>query len=215
MPVHPGITSAVGLLCTDLKYDLIKNEFMLDAETDIGALNSDFAALDDEARSQLGRDGISPSDMAVAHLADCRYVGQGYELRVPMPEGALNDEKLAAFWQEFHRLHQEEYGHSFPNNPIELVNIRVIATGAMPKIPNFRAPESGSIDDASYGEARVYFPGDAGLTEHDTRLYSRAGLAAGTQVEGPAIVLELDSTVVIPPGSSAEVLPSGEILIRV
>ena len=215
VPVHPGITSAVGLLCTDLKYDLIKNEFMLDAETDIGALNSDFAALDDEARSQLGRDGISPSDMAVAHLADCRYVGQGYELRVLMPEGALNDEKLAAFWQEFHRLHQEEYGHSFPNNPIELVNIRVIATGAMPKIPNFRAPESGSIDDATFGEARVFFPGDAGLTEHDTRLYSRAGLAAGTQVEGPAIVLELDSTVVIPPGSSAEVLPSGEILIRV
>jgi N-methylhydantoinase A len=213
--VHPGITSAVGLLSTDLKYDLIKNEFMLDSATDLVALNSDFAALDEEARAQLSRDGISEDDMEIAHFADCRYVGQGYELRVPFPQGSLDEGKLAAFWDNFHRLHQEEYGHSFPGNPIELVNIRVVATGAMPKIPSFRAPTSGSLDEATYGEVPVYFPGDAGLKQTDTRLYDRARLPAGTRVNGPAIVIELDSTVVVPPGSTAEVLQSGEILIRV
>lgn len=215
IPVHPGITSAVGLLCTDLKYDLIKNEFMLDAEVDIDALISDFAALDEEARSQLRRDGISESAMHLVHLADCRYVGQGYELRVPMPEGALDDEKVAAFWRHFHRLHEDEYGHSFPGNPIELVNIRVVATGEMPKIPTFQAPSTGSIDDATYVDAPVYFPDENGLTQYDTRLYDRAGLPSGARLDGPAILLELDSTVLVPPGSSAEVLQSGEILIRV
>ena len=215
VPVHPGITSAVGLLSTDLKYDLIKNEFMLDSATDPAVLNTDFAALDEEARAQLGRDGISDGDMELGHFADCRYVGQGYELRVPFSKGRLDEAKLADFWADFHRLHQEEYGHSFPGNPIELVNIRVVATGAMPKIPSFRAPTSGGLDEATLGEAPVYFPGDGGLTQQSTRLYDRAVLPAGTLVDGPAIVLELDSTVVVPPGSSAEVLESGDILIRV
>ena len=215
VPVHPGITSAVGLLSTDLKYDLIKNEFMLDSGTDLEALNTDFATLDGDARAQLSRDGISDADMDIAHFADCRYVGQGYELRVPMPRGELNEQSMAAFWSDFHRLHQEEYGHAFPNNPIELVNIRVVATGAMPKTPSFRAPTSGSLEEATYGKTPVYFPGGDGLKQHGTRLYDRAALPAGARVNGPAIVLELDSTVVVPPGSAAEVLESGDILIRV
>jgi N-methylhydantoinase A len=85
----------------------------------------------------------------------------------------------------------------------------------MPKTPSFRAPTSGSLEEATYGEAPVYFPGGDGLKQHGTRLYDRAALPAGARVNGPAIVLELDSTVVVPPGSAAEVLESGDILIRV
>lgn len=215
IPVHPGITSAVGLLCTDLKYDLIKNEFMLDSEADLETLIADLRDLGEEGVAQLRRDGIPETSMRVAHFADCRYVGQGYELRVPLPEGVLDQQKLENFWDEFHRLHQEEYGHSFPGNPIELVNVRVVATGDMPKIPHFQAPSSGSVEEALLDDAPVFFPGESGMVQQRTRLYDRTRLPAGSGVDGPAIVLELDSTVVIPPGSSAEVLHSGEILIHV
>jgi N-methylhydantoinase A len=216
VPVHPGITSAVGLLCTDLKYDLIQNEFMLDSEVDLGKLNDDFRRLDMEATSQLHRDGIAENKIQLFHAADCRYVGQGYELKVPMPEGELNSSKIATFWNDFHKLHKDEYGHAFPGNPIELVNVRVVARGEMPKIPQFIAPEEGSVEEAFYDEAPVHFPTEGGGFEQQaTRFYDRTRMPAGTSVNGPAILLELDSTVVIPPGSSAEVLSSGEVVIRI
>lgn len=216
VPVHPGITSAVGLLCTDLKYDLIQNEFMLDSDVDLAKLNGDFRRLDEEAGTQLSRDGIAGDKIHLLHAADCRYVGQGYELRVPMPEGELDASRMAEFWSDFHRLHEEEYGHAFEGNPIELVNIRVVARGEMPKIPEFAAPTEGGLEEALYGEDPVYFPTEAGGFEQKaTRFYDRNKLPAGTEIEGPAILQQLDSTVVVPPASSAEVLPSGELLIRV
>jgi N-methylhydantoinase A len=216
VPVHPGITSAVGLLCTDLKYDLIQNEFMLDANVDLTKLNEDFEKLDAEATEQLQRDGITPEKLHLQHAADCRYVGQGYELRVPVPEGVLDQSKLQTFWKDFHRLHEEEYGHGFEGNPIELVNIRVIARGEMPKIPMFEAASEGELEDAFLDESPVYFAsGGAGFEQQPTRFYDRTRLPVGAQIEGPAIVQQLDSTVVVPPGSSAEVLPSADLLIRV
>ena len=216
VPVHPGITSAVGLLCTDLKYDLIQNEFMLDSNADLGKLNSDLQRLDEEARNHLLRDGINEDKIHLHHAADCRYVGQGYELRVSMPEGELDQSKIQTFWGDFHRLHEEEYGHGFEGNPIELVNVRVVARGEMPKIPEFRAPTEGGLDEALFGEHPVYFPTEgAGFEQKETRFYDRNKLPVGIQVEGPAILQQLDSTVVIPPGSSAEVLGSGELLIKV
>lgn len=216
VPVHPGITSAVGLLSTDLKYDLIQNEFMLDSDVDLETVNRDLERLDEEARTQLRRDGISEDKIHLFHAADCRYVGQGYELRVPMPEGALDQRKIDAFWDEFHRLHEDEYGHAFPASAIELVNIRVVASGEMPKIPQFKAPQEGSADEALTDEADVYFPsGSGGFDQQRTAFYDRTLLPAATKIAGPAVLQELDSTVVVPPGSSAEVLASGEVLIVV
>jgi N-methylhydantoinase A len=216
VPVHPGITSAVGLLCTDLKYDLIQNEFMLDSDVDLEKLNDDFTRLDDEACGQLRRDGIAEDKIHLSHAADCRYVGQGYELRVPFPAGQLDDSKMSEFWSDFHRLHEEEYGHGFEGNPIELVNIRAVALGEMPKIPEFRAPTDEGLDKTPYDEGSVYFPTEGGgFEQQPTRFYDRNRLPVATRIDGPVILQQLDSTVVVPPRSSAEVLPSGELLIKV
>src|SRR5690606_20808970 len=82
VPAHPGITSAVGLLTTDLKYDLIRTEVMFSTAPDLEKLNRDFAALEDQAREQLRADHVADEDITLTRLADCRYLGQGYELRV-------------------------------------------------------------------------------------------------------------------------------------
>ena len=214
VPVYPGITSAMGLLTTDLKYDLIQNEFMLDGDADLARLNADLERLDGEAMAQLARDRVPEESARLEHAADCRYVGQGYELRVPIRPGALTADGLAAFWEEFHRLHREEYGHAFPGNPIELVNVRVIATGSLPKSPPVPPPSGGGVEEAAVGSAPVHFDDGAGLRAFDTPFYERPRLPVGARVAGPAILLQADSTAVVPPGASAEVLATGDLLIR-
>ena len=213
VPIYPGLTSAMGLLTTDLKYDLIENEFMLDCNADLVKLNADFARLDAEAREQLRRDGVPDEGMTLVHAADCRYVGQGYELRVPMPAGSLDEEAMQAVSEEFHRLHEEEYGHVFPSNPIQIVNIRVVAIGQTPKLPALPPPQATGVADAKIDEAPVQFAENGSLTERPTEFYRRDSLPAGERVEGPAVLVQFDSTVVVPPGASAEVLPTGDVLI--
>jgi N-methylhydantoinase A len=216
VPVYPGITSAMGLLSSDLKYDLIQNEFMLDADADLDRLNRDFKRLDAEARTQLERDGVAEGGAHIVHAADCRYVGQGYELRVPMPLDELTTDSIKRFWDEFNRLHKEEYGHAFPGNPIELVNIRVVASGHVPKMPEVPPPSAGSLKTAQVGSADVYFAGNAGaLKAHKAQLYERAKLPIEARVAGPAVLLQVDSTTIVPPGATAEVLKTGDLLIRV
>jgi N-methylhydantoinase A len=215
VPPHPGITSAVGLLSTDLKYDLIRNEFMLDSGADLRRLNADFGDLDAEAREQLRRDGIADADVTITHWADCRYVGQGYELRVPMPEGRLTPASWGKLREHFHRQHREEYGHHFPDTPIELVNVRVVATGRMPKMPALPPPTGGSPDEALVEEAPVHFTLDGRLQAVPTRVYRRPGLAVGSQLSGPAILLQDDTTVIVPPGACADVLASGDLRVTV
>jgi N-methylhydantoinase A len=215
VPVYPGLTSALGLLSADLKYDLIRNEFMLDADVDVDRLNADFAALDEEATQQLRRDGVADDEMRIAHAADCRYVGQGYELRVPIPVGELDDASVQRLWADFHRLHEDEYGRSFTENPIELVNIRIVAVGEMPKVPKMQGVRGTSADDAFVDEREVHFMIDDELRPHATRFFERPRLPVGSQVAGPAILLQTDSTVVVPPSATAEVLETGDLLIRI
>ncbi len=153
--------------------------------------------------------------MHLLHAADCRYVGQGYELRVPMPEGRLSAEGIHQLREAFNRLHREEYGHAFPDNPIELVNVRVVATGRLPRMPEVPAPTGGGLASALVDRAGVHFAHNGRLEAHPTALYERMQLPVGTRLEGPAVLLQADSTVVVPPAATAEVLPSGDLLILV
>jgi N-methylhydantoinase A len=216
VPSYPGITSAMGLLSTDLKYDLIQNEFMLDSDADLDRLNRDFKRLDAEAHAQLQRDSVPEAGVQILHSADCRYVGQGYELRVPMPTTDLTAGSIKKFWDDFNRLHEEEYGHAFPGNPIELVNIRVVATGRLPKMPEVPPPSGGSLEDAQLDTADVYFAGEDGKQKaHRSQFYERTKLPVGARIEGPAVLLQVDSTTLVPPGATAEVLKTGDLLIKV
>ena len=215
VPVFPGLTSAIGLLSTDLKSDLIQNAFMLDRDPDLERLNADFARLDAEAREQLRRDGVADEQITLLHAADARYVGQGYELRVGMTTGTFDTDAMSAFTAEFNRLHEEEYGHVFPENPIQIVNIRVVAVGEMPKLPALPAPATTTLADARIDEAPVQFTEDGSVVSRPTAFYHREQLPVGEVVQGPAVLVQFDSTVVVPPGSSAEALETGDVLIRV
>jgi N-methylhydantoinase A len=214
VPAYPGITSAVGLLTTDLKYDAVRTEFQAGDAIDLDRLNRDLAAMQDELARQLAADGVAAADAAFERSGDLRYVGQGYELRVPFPDGALDPAALGHVLHRFGELHRVEYGHVFEASPIEIVNIRVSGIGHMPKIAPSRPRGGGSLAEALVKTARCAFRRDGRLDSMMTPFYRRGLLLLGQKIAGPAIVLQTDSTTVVPPDATFIADESGNLILR-
>jgi N-methylhydantoinase A/oxoprolinase/acetone carboxylase beta subunit len=214
VPPYPGINSAIGLLTTDLKYDIVRTAFMVSTVLDIDRMNADFASMEAALREQIEADDIDPAEASYQRFADARYVGQGYELRLALPESRLERAAVERAIAAFHRLHQQEYGHHFPASPIELVNLRVTAVGPVPKIGVPPSPPGGSLESAHIRTRDVVFRVGTELGSFQTKFYDRVRLPVGERIDGPAIILQADSTTVVPPGWTAEVEPSGAIIIK-
>ena len=201
VPPYPGITSAMGLLTSDLKYDQMRTVFMTEGAIDEARLDRDLTAAAGELRARLREDGVADAEIEVSAGLDCRYVGQGYELRIPLPEERFT---LAAL-EEFHRLHEQEYGHAF-RDPIEIVNLRVTANGKRSRIERLPASPSG---DPFLGEGESVFGGKA----FPTRYYERRLLPVGESFEGAAVIFQRDTTTVVPPGWTARADASGSLIL--
>jgi N-methylhydantoinase A len=214
VPAYPGITSAVGLLTTDLKYDAVRTEFQAGDAIDLDRLNRDLAAMQGELAGQLAADGVAAIDAAFERSGDLRYVGQGYELRVPFPNGPLDPAALGQVLHRFGELHRVEYGHVFEASPIEIVNIRVSGIGRMPKIAPSRPRSGGSLAEALVKTARCAFRRDGRLDPMVTPFYQRGLLPLAQKIAGPAIVLQTDSTTVVPPDATLTADESGNLILR-
>jgi N-methylhydantoinase A len=206
VPPYPGITSAMGLLTSDLKYDQMRTVFMIEGAIDADRLNDELAATADELRARLHEDGVVHEEIEVAAGLDCRYVGQGYELRIPLPGERFTPAAL----EEFHRLHEQEYGHAF-RDPIEIVNLRVTGYGKRPRVE--RLPASTSGGDPVLGEGESVFRRNGSLTPYPTRYYERWLLPVGESFAGPAVVFQRDTTTVVPPGWKAGADASGSLIL--
>lgn len=207
VPPFPGITSANGLLTSDLKYDLMRTVFMVEGAVDAERVSRELDELEATLRGWLHADGVDDADIEVQRALDCRYVGQGYELRVPLAPGPFAEAALA----RFHELHAREYGKAH-GDPIEIVNARVTATGRRPTVDRLPVP-SGELADALVATQTVRFPGPDGLIAHEAPFYERPRLPVGRAVAGPAIVLHADTTTVVPPGWSAVADDAGNLIL--
>jgi N-methylhydantoinase A len=215
VPLYPGLTSAIGLLTTDVKYDEIQNVFMLNSSVDYDRLNRSLVELETKIRMQLIEDGLDEKDITIERGADCRYEGQGYELRASIPEGEIIPENIDAIWNNFHQLHEEQYHHAFTDNPIELVNVRVTGMGRMPKISSTTIEGGGKDGSEAYlRTTRTIFRVNGDLKEFETSCYERHRLKAGSLISAPAILLQRDTTTVIPPGWTARVEENGNIILN-
>ena len=213
VPPYPGITPAMGLLTTDLKYDSIRTQFQVSGRVDLERLNSDLAAMEKQLAAQFAADHLDTANFRFERDGDLRYVGQGYELKIPIPAGELTQESLAGIWRLFHEAHKREYGHAFEQNPIEVVNVRVSGIGAMPKIRALQAPAGGSFAAAKLRVGQCVFRVDGALKAFETTFYRRTQLPVGEKFHGPAIVLQMDSTNVIPPRWSAINDAAGNLIL--
>jgi N-methylhydantoinase A len=138
-----------------------------------------------------------------------RYVGQAYELEVPLA-APVTAAGVPAVLAAFHAVHERVYGYARAQQPIEFVNFRAVHTFPLPRpvvTPTARA--QGTLADARVGERRAYFDGFV-----PTAIYERARLPLGARLAGPAIVEQTDTTTIIPPGVTALVDEAGNLRLR-
>ena len=215
VPPWPGINAALGLLTTDLRYDAVKTEFMGRQEVDLDRLHRDFRKLEAQLQAMLQADGVAAEQAVLQRSVDLRYVGQGYELRVPFAAGNPDEAAVTDLWRRFEQAHVDEYGHRFETRPVEIVNIRVTATGPGPGIRSPRARFGTSVDAARVRTRASVFRCEGRLESFETDFYRRDLLPCGQQIDGPAVILQQDATTVVPPGATLRVDSSGNLIIRV
>jgi len=213
VPPHPGITSAMGLLTSDIKVDALRTAFQSSTSLDLARISADIAAMEAEIAARFAADGIAPEARQTARAADMRYAGQGYELRVPLDRGALDRAMIERALARFHAAHRAEYGHAFEGAPVEIVNLRVVGIGVRPKPADPAPPRGGSLAAATVATAEVVFAADGRPARRATPVLARDRLPVGEAIAGPAIVVQTDSTTVVPPGCTLLADSGGNLVI--
>jgi len=212
IPMSPGITSALGLLVTDLKHENSRTRINRVSNSVPSEIETILDELETLGRDALVKEGVPESEMDFERHADVRYVGQSYELSVELAPGTITQVTLDGVTADYHVAHERAYGHNAPEEPVEFVNMQVTARGEIAR-PNLKEVTRGKGSDGAIKETRdVYFAESGGLVP--TPVFDRYRLGEGDQIAGPAIVEEVDSTTVIHPGTSATIDVVGNLLIR-
>jgi N-methylhydantoinase A len=210
VPAAPGVLSAFGLLVADIEHDQSQTFAVKADEADVERIVQVLAELDLLGQEKMQRNHIPPEFVHVNHTADLRYVGQSYELEVPLPESldaTCGTQAVAAF----HAAHQQVYGHNRPTHAVEFVNLRSVHSAPLPR-PQLTVPApSGSLEAACKSIRPAYF--DEYQTYGDTPIYQRDLLPLGAQFDGPAIVEQPDTTTVVYPGFTCRVDDAGNLLL--
>ena len=216
VPVAPGITAAMGLLETDMQYEHVRS-FITSLthvdETAVERLNTLVEELVGHCRRDLENDRVPPERQFYQRVAECRYHGQGFELRAEIPEGRLGIGDIGRILESFNAQHRLDYGYAFDDTEVELITVRVIGTD---KIEPLRLRPLERANGASYESAHLYSRQttfDDGTTA-DTPRYDRGQLKAGHRVAGPAVLIQHNSTVLVPPAYAAEVSEYGSLHVR-
>ena len=216
VPVAPGITAAVGLLKTDLQYEhteAVVVELNAAGDSDLDRVNHATETLRARVVAELDDDGILRDKQLIEIIAECRYHGQGFELRAAMPGGLVTRANKSIIADSFHDQHRLDYGYSYPDQEVELITLRAIGRAAVERlqIPKIRQTDGSSIDRALLFVRVTTF--DDGCTLETPR-YDRTKLYAGDCVNGPAILVQHDSTTLVPPGYIAETLEYGNTRVH-
>ncbi|OZE79581.1 hydantoinase [Rhodococcus sp. 15-649-1-2] len=217
VPGHPGITSAVGLLTTDIRYEVPTTVWTSSADPDIELVASQMERLSQQAIAQLEADGVAAENISLERSVDCRYVGQGYELRVQAPDGAIDDVWIKTTAEAFHEAHGRTYSQRFDDKPVQLINIRVTGVGAVPHVRIADIEKGGADASAAIKTTTqaLFWADETAKPEWvETPVYERSLLLAGNTFDGPAIVEQFDSTTIVGMNQRAEVDAVGHIIIE-
>jgi 5-oxoprolinase (ATP-hydrolysing)/N-methylhydantoinase A len=211
LPASAGVTAAIGLLAAEVRFDVARTYVRRLDAVDPEYLTTMYAEMTAQA-IEVVRESAVAGDVTVVRSADARYVGQGYEVAVPVPSGHLDAAALARMRASFDEIYAARYGYASPEEAVEIVTWKLAGIGGSPRIALAKAVAQsgeGSRKDAR----RAYFPETRGYA--DTPVYDRYALAPGTSLTGPAIVEERESTTVIPPGVTATVDDYANLLAEV
>ena len=210
-PRHPGIASAMGCLLVDIRHDLMRMCLFPAEPESLERIESMFESMGAEAKQRLENDGVAEADMDISRSIDMRYAGQWRQLAIDMPPGSSIEDALDRFRDE----HEQAFAFRDDERPVEIYAARIAAIGKTPK-PQATAGDQGGDKSATPPETDVrrpvYFPGEGYI---DSPVYRRETLSSGMKIVGPAIIEQLDSTVVLTPGSESEVTDALHIVTRI
>jgi N-methylhydantoinase A len=214
VPRNPGILCAMGLLLADLRADFATTRLLALSSDSIGEVEAIIAGLRARCAEWFAaEEGIAPEARRVAFTVDMRYAGQNYELSVPLPEAAISPAVIDRLALAFAATHQRLYGFVAEGEPIQLVTFRAEATGIVPKADLRPSPDAGPDPrPAQYGSRDIWLKEGGGFVP--CPLYDRALLGVGNRIQGPAIVEQMDSTTLIPPGAVATVDPYLNLMLE-
>ena len=215
IPPNPGVFSAMGLVCTDLKRDYVRSLYtLLDAAGVDDRMRQVYRDITAEARDMLSRSGIPEENWLFRYYLDIRYGNQAYELTVPVESSEIEEGALSAIAERYHAQHFTTYDYNAPDEPIQLVNMRASAIGKFGAdfIATRTSSTNGSKDVSPRSHREVYFKE---LGQTSCPVYDRGDLFAGAEIEGPAVIQESSSTVIVYPGQRAAATEFGTIEITV
>ena len=214
IPARPGILSALGVAIADVVKDYSRTVMLRGNDMDRTRVEEEFHGMEGLARAELEQEGLPAERMTARRFLDVRYVGQSFELTVDFPtsRASRSSEGLArAISDSFYRAHLQRFGYADRAEPVEIVNLRLKLDLAVdkPDLQMETAKESNSAGAQIASVGVVFQEG-----ELDTPLYQRDLLIPGTLLEGPALVVQLDTTTVVPPGWRGEVDAYGNLLLQ-
>jgi N-methylhydantoinase A len=213
VPLTPGTLCALGLLLTDLRSDFAISRLMKLGSEAIEPIVSGFETLDAQVDSWFEQEAIEEDRRIVNRTADMRYVGQNYELQVPVPAGAIGKETLKALVAGFEQAHLQRFGFIAEGEAIQIVTLRVEAAGLVNKAQFAPRPDAGPVCEAAIiGSRKVYM--DEVKDFVPCPVYAREKLQAGNRISGPAIVEQMDTTTVILPDLQATVDPYLNLILE-
>jgi N-methylhydantoinase A len=211
VPVYPGAFSALGLLLSDVRQDAVISDLIAVDRVTVERIGNAFEKLRAAGEADLFAQGFAATQLRFEYAVDLRYIGQGYELTIPLADVPRSVEALAELRRHFDEAHAALTGHAAPDERVELVNVRVTSVAVVPQAsiatsalrPVQRNGKPIGMRDAFLGERFVSTP-----------IYNRQHMEADAVVQGPAILVQDDSTTVVHPGQTARVVALGQLEIR-
>ncbi|MER2192162.1 MAG: hydantoinase/oxoprolinase family protein [Solibacillus sp.] len=208
IPPHPGVAAAMGCLLVDVRHDISKTYVKRVTDVSVEELMQQFAGMKKEAEGLLKEEGVDEAHSTLMNYIDLRYKGQWRSLAVPVADDITTLDQVL---EGFHNEHKREFAYSDPSQPVEIYGLRVTAIGTVPK-PEFPSYEpTGDLQQALKEEREVYFDGEY----LPAKVYNREKIPVLSEIKGPAIVDQLDTTTVIPPNFTAKVDLYKNIIISV
>ena len=208
IPPNPGILCAEGLLGSDLVADLIQPSLAVFDQNIFEVLNAAKSSLSMRANDWFAAESVDVKDQRQTWSADLRYAGQNFELAINFKNDQFNRDTALALRTEFDKAHEVAYGYSQSNEPVELVGMRVKLAGILSKPPIPKTKTGSGLK--SIGSRRVSF-GKNMWTE--TPIYRREAIPVEQNFEGPAVIEQMDSMLLIFPGDTAKIDRWGNLII--
>ncbi|MBS0240786.1 MAG: hydantoinase/oxoprolinase family protein [Proteobacteria bacterium] len=205
VPVGPGNFAAFGSLISDLRRDYVQTRTVIADATTWPEIDKAFSAIEAQARADLAAEGVAAADIELKRSAGMRYLGQSWELNVDLARAKTAEDAIAAFGD----VHDKRFGHR-SGGAVEIVNFRLAGIGRVPKPKRRPLATITPRDDAMIGRREVHLGGRFVTTP----VYLRDRLALSQVIEAPAVIEELGSTTIVPPGWRARVIGSGELMLE-